>query len=309
MTRADAIGAVHQRCDDRSGIRIVSLVPSLTELLCDLGLGSVIVGRTGFCIHPADVVKDIAKVGGTKTVNVEKIRQLAPTHLVVNIDENEKPTVEVLARFVPHVIVTHPQAPRDNLDLYRLFGQVFACEREAEGLCERFERSWSALEARRASASWPERRVLYLIWRDPWMTIARDTYIAAMLALIDWKQVDVSKPTPSLPRKRESSVSASTTLGSRLRGNDKEVSMTGGSPRYPAIDLARAVRGADLVLLSSEPYRFTEEHVAEIATTWAIDVRLVDGELLSWYGSRAIAGLEYLRRLADDARPTAASPA
>ena len=269
----DALGTVHQRVADRSRVRIVCLVPSITELLCDLGLASAIVGRTGFCIHPADVVKRIAKVGGTKTVNVEKIRKLTPTHLIVNIDENEKPTVDALARFVPHVIVTHPQTPRDNLDLYRLLGQVFACEREAEALCARFEAAWSSLEHRRVAAPWPERQVLYLIWKDPWMTIARDTYIAAMLALIAWDQIDTSE------------------------------AVSGGSTRYPAIDLSRASSHADLVLLSSEPYRFTDEDVAEVASACAIDdVRLVDGELLSWYGSRAIAGLVYLQRLADSKR-------
>ena len=91
MTLADARGTLHRRCDDRSKLRIVSLVPSLTELLCDLGLADAIVGRTGYCIHPADEVERIPKVGGTKTVNIEKIRKLAPTHLIVNIDENEKP--------------------------------------------------------------------------------------------------------------------------------------------------------------------------------------------------------------------------
>lgn len=273
MKGADAAGTVHARCAERSRVRIVSLVPSITELLCDLGLATSIVGRTGFCIHPAEVVREIAKVGGTKTVNIEKIKRLAPTHLVVNIDENEKPTVDALALFVPHVIVTHPNEPRDNLDLYRLFGHVFACEHEAEALCERFEAAWSSLEQARTTASWPRRRVLYLIWKDPWMTIARDTYIAAMLALIDWKQIDVGDST------------------------------VGGSARYPAIDLVRAAPHAELVLLSSEPYRFTEAHVAELATLCALCdrkpvVRIVDGELLSWYGSRAIAGLAYLQRLA-----------
>jgi ABC-type hemin transport system substrate-binding protein len=83
-------------------------VPSVTELLCDLGLASQIVGRTGFCIHPREIVRSIPKVGGTKDVNVDRIRELAPTHLVVNIDENRKETVEELARFVPSVVVTHP---------------------------------------------------------------------------------------------------------------------------------------------------------------------------------------------------------
>jgi ABC-type Fe3+-hydroxamate transport system substrate-binding protein len=100
----DALGQ-HQPAPDA---RIVCLVPSITELLCDLGLAPQLVGRTGFCIHPRESVAAIPKVGGTKDVNIEKIRKLAPTHVVVNIDENEKPTVDLLAEFVPHVVVTHP---------------------------------------------------------------------------------------------------------------------------------------------------------------------------------------------------------
>ena len=273
MTLADARGTLHRRCDDRSKLRIVSLVPSLTELLCDLGLGHAIVGRTGYCIHPADEVERIPKVGGTKGVNVDKIRRLAPTHLIVNIDENEKPTVEALEAFVPHVIVTHPQKPRDNLGLYRLFGHVFGCERESDRLSARFEGAWSALEQARAAGRWPHRRVLYLIWKDPWMTVARDTYIAALLATVGWEQIDVRDALDDEAR---------------------------SSLRYPAIDLPRAASAADLVLLSSEPYRFTESHVAALAGL-APGVRLVDGEMLSWYGSRAIEGLQYLRRLASQA--------
>lgn len=266
----DARGTPHRRCDDRRALRIVSLVPSLTELLIDLGLGDAIVGRTGFCIHPADVVERIAKVGGTKSVNVEKIRTLAPTHLVVNVDENGKPEVEALGEFVPHVIVTHPLGPRDNLALYRLFGHVFDCEREAARLCARFETAWFALDEARAKHRWPHARVLYLIWKDPWMTIARDTYIAAMLALIDWRQIDVDGV-------RDTRVQSSL--------------------RYPAIDLVRAAPLADTILLSSEPYRFDAAHAAALQTMGP-RVRLVDGEMLSWYGSRAIAGLAYLETLA-----------
>ncbi|UUZ50195.1 helical backbone metal receptor [Massilia sp. B-10] len=113
----------------------MSLVPSITELLCDLGLAPQLVGRTGFCIHPAASVAAIAKVGGTKDVNLDKIRKLAPTHVVVNIDENTKPTADALAEFVPNVIVTHPLGPRDNLDLARLLGGIFCAEQQAEALC------------------------------------------------------------------------------------------------------------------------------------------------------------------------------
>ena len=112
MKLTDAAGVEHRAAGGQP--RIVSLVPSVTELLCELGLADRLVGRTGFCIHPADTVRAIAKVGGTKDVNIEKIRRLAPTHLVVNIDENEKPTVDALAVFIPNVIVTHPLAPRDT---------------------------------------------------------------------------------------------------------------------------------------------------------------------------------------------------
>ena len=102
--------------------RIASLVPSITELLVDLGLAPWIVARTGFCIHPREVVRTIPKVGGTKYVQLEKLERLAPTHVVVNVDENTRETVEALRRFVPEVVVTHPcdcllytsPSPRDD---------------------------------------------------------------------------------------------------------------------------------------------------------------------------------------------------
>ena len=270
MTPVDAVGTVHRRHDDRATLRIVSLVPSLTELLFDLGLGDAVVARTGWCIHPAGLVDRVPKVGGTKSVNIDKIRKLAATHLVVDMDENEKPTVEALARFVPHVVVTHPRQVRDNVALYRLFGHVFACEHEADDLVARFDEAFAALDRARPRDGWPERRVLYLIWKDPWMTIGRDTYIASLLATIGWMQADATEAT------------------------DRTAA---SSPRYPAIDLERAVRAVDLVLLSSEPYGFTEDDVAALRGM-AAAVRRVDGEMLSWYGSRAILGLGYLRSLA-----------
>jgi ABC-type Fe3+-hydroxamate transport system substrate-binding protein len=168
MKLIDAMGVEHTRLAADEQPRIVSLVPSVTELLCDLGLAERLVGRTGFCIHPADTVRAIAKVGGTKDVNIEKIRKLAPTHLVVNIDENEKPTVELLAAFVPNVIVTHPLAPRDNLALYRLLGGIFGAEEAAQQLCAAFEQEYAALAALPPQ---PTRRLQYCIWQDPWMTL------------------------------------------------------------------------------------------------------------------------------------------
>jgi ABC-type Fe3+-hydroxamate transport system substrate-binding protein len=256
----DAVGTDHPVAG--SDARIVSLVPSVTELLCDLGLAPQLVGRTGFCIHPREVVRSIPKIGGTKDVDVDRIRELAPTHLVVNIDENRKETVEELAGFVPSVVVTHPLAPEDNLGLYRLLGGIFGRSAEAERLCEDFAAAYAALLARPR----PPAGVLYLIWREPWMTVSPDTYISRTLALVGWETVPAS-----------------------------------AAERYPEVDPAALAGGVDRVLLSSEPYRFREKHLAEVeALVPGARVTLIDGEMTSWYGSRAIEGLRYLDAYASE---------
>jgi ABC-type Fe3+-hydroxamate transport system substrate-binding protein len=254
----DAVGTVHEPAGPEA--RIVCLVPSITELICDLGLGEQLVGRTGFCIHPWETVRHVPKVGGTKDVKLERVRELAPTHVIVNIDENRRETAAELAAFVPHVVVTHPQTPADNLELYGLLGAIFSREQEAERLSAEFE---SALAELRAAAHEPA-EVLYLIWRDPWMAVAPDTYIAQTLALIGWR----SHPLQS-------------------------------SERYPEVDLAAYAGRIDRVLLSSEPFHFKQHHVAEVAALVpGAEVTLIDGEMTSWYGSRAIKGLRYLAQQA-----------
>jgi ABC-type Fe3+-hydroxamate transport system substrate-binding protein len=256
-TRTDAAGTRHAPAG--SGARIVCLVPSITELLCDLGLAGRLVGRTGFCIHPWQTVRTIPKVGGTKDVKLERIRALAPTHVIVNVDENTSETAEALAELVPHIVVTPPQAPRDNLGLYRLLGGIFGREPEAERLCAAFEAAY----ARAGDARRPARDVLYLIWREPWMTVAPSTYISRTLALFNWH----TQPAEPLA----------------------------DADRYPVVDLAAFAGKVDHVLLSSEPYHFKERDIPEIAA--AVDgahVALIDGEMTSWYGSRAIEGLDYM---------------
>ncbi|WGG49332.1 helical backbone metal receptor [Rugamonas sp. DEMB1] len=255
----DAIGTAHAAAPQA---RIVSLVPSITELLCDLGLAGQLVGRTGFCIHPAAQVAAVPKVGGTKDVNLEKIRRLAPTHLVVNIDENEKPTVEALAEFIPHIVVTHPNTPFDNLALVRLMGGIFCAEARAEAWCADFAAEYAALQA---APRGPAQTMLYCIWQDPWMSVSADTYIANMLGQIGWR-------VPAL-----------------------------GGGRYPRFDWSPALlEQIDGVLLSSEPYRFTEAHADALEKQIGKPVLLVDGEMMSWYGTRALRGLRYLRQLAQN---------
>jgi len=272
----DAIGRVHALA--RADARIVSLVPSVTELLFALGTGDRLVGRTGFCIHPKGNVKTVPKVGGTKTVDIDAIRQLAPTHVIVNIDENEKTTVDRLANFVPNVIVTHPLGPLDNLPLYRLLGGIFGRKERAEELCAQFQAAFDNAVA--ACARLPRETVLYLIWKSPWMTVSRDTYVARTLAAVGWDTVEIES-----------------------------------KDRYPKIELTpELVSRVDRFLLSSEPYAFRERHLDEIRQTLAADdhffvptaldeaespviVSLIDGEMTSWYGGRAIEGMKYLSRL------------
>jgi ABC-type Fe3+-hydroxamate transport system substrate-binding protein len=255
---ADVLGNTFAR---RRNARIVSLVPSITETLIGLGLRDRLVGRTGFCIHPREAVRDIPKVGGTKDVKIERVRALRPSHVIVNIDENEASAVERLREFVPHVIVTHPNAPADNLGLYRLLGGIFDRADAAEAMCARMQAQLDAIDAIR----WPAETVLYLIWMAPWMTVAAGTYIANTLAAVGWRV-----PHPS--------------------GGDK------GAARYPQLaDLDAEAARVDRLLLSSEPFRFGERHVQELrARLPGKPVDLIDGEWTSWYGVRAIDGVAQL---------------
>lgn len=245
--------------------RILSLVPSLTELLFELDLGDRIVGRTTFCIHPGDGVDLVPTVGGTKKFSLEKALALRPTHAIVNVDENPRDAADALRQAHVDVIVTHPVGPFDNLRLYQLFGGIFHRQEQAEALTAEFLHAMSDLEMR--SGDRHNKSVLYLTWRDPWMTVSRDTYISRMLSLIGWQT------TPSQ-----------------------------SETRYPVIDPSQVLAEVNIVLLASEPYAFQLSDIAAFRTSYPKyggEIRWIDGELVSWYGSRAIRGLRYLRALAE----------
>ena len=253
--------------------RIACVVPSLTELLFALGLGERVVARTGFCVHPRDAVKRVPKIGGTKDFDLDALRALRPTHLVVNVDENRRDAVDAAREFVPHVVVTHPCVPDDNLRLYALFGALFGRAREAEALASRFAAALCGLDA--AVAGLARERVVYVIWKKPWMAVARGTYIAATLARAGWDVV----PDPS-------------------------------AVRYPELaDDDSAWATAERILLSSEPYAFRPRDVREVALRRDRPAHLVDGEMTSWYGPRAIDGMRDLARLRRALAAAAASAA
>ncbi|MBK8182670.1 MAG: ABC transporter substrate-binding protein [Candidatus Competibacteraceae bacterium] len=257
----DAIGVSHLPV--AAPARIVSLVPSITELLFALGLGDQLVGRTHYCIHPRRLVASVASIGGTKKIRHARLRALRPTHIIVNIDENPRALAERLMADGFEVIVTHPLRPEDNIALYRLIGGIFNRVAEAEALVTQFEQTLAELR----QVVWPRRWVLYLIWRKPWMGISRDTYIARLLALVGWETLPVES-----------------------------------ARRYPELKLDKPLLAtADLILFSSEPYRFLPEDLESFACDYNCPrekLWLIDGEMTSWYGSRAIQGLRYLRQLA-----------
>ena len=257
----DAAGVEHTPLTTPA--RIACLVPSITELLFALDLHDQVVARTHFCIHPSAQIKHVTSVGGTKKINHDKLRELAPTHVILNIDENTKEMAEQLAEYVPHLVVTHPLKPQDNLALYQLLGNIFNRQPQASTLCEQFSTALDDL----TTIQHASKRVLYLIWRDPWMTISRDTYISQTLALLEWE---------TIPRQ--------------------------STARYPTIVINdQLLSTIDLILFSSEPYNFTNKDVQQFTHDYTIakdKLALINGEMTSWYGSRAIQGLAYLAEFA-----------
>ena len=246
-------------------VRIISLVPSLTELLFAMGLGDNVVGRTAFCIEPMGRIEDVPVVGGTKTSEMDKLVALNPTHVLVNIDETPKELAEQIAATGADVVVTHPNTPVDNIALFELIGGLFHRTAQAAELVHALEAELAELAELAQASIWPERKVLYLIWKRPWMTVSRDTYIANMLSL----------------------------FGMKTMCHDPD-------RRYPEVTInAELLAEADLILFSSEPFPFADKHRDAFADTHKIakEPRLlaIDGRMVSWYGNRAIDGLKYLR--------------
>jgi ABC-type Fe3+-hydroxamate transport system substrate-binding protein len=261
--RPTALGA------EQNQLRIASLVPSLTETLFALGLGEQVIARTGFCIYPSLGVKNVPKVGGTKDVNLSKLAALQPTHVLLNRDENTLLTLAAVQAFLPapQVIANHPMSPLDNLAIFNELGSAFNCNTAATRLCEQFQKAYDAVLSQSVQTTWMPKRVLYLIWQDPWMTVAGNTYISQTLALFGLHTC------PSVQ-------------GELV-----------GASRYPVVsDLLACVKihNIDAVLLSTEPFSFNQTHCDTLQASLNIPVHLINGEYTSWYGSRAIQALPAL---------------
>lgn len=237
--------------------RIISVVPSQTELLYDLGLDDEVVGITKFCVHPDEWFRNKTRVGGTKKLNIDKIRELQPDLIIANKEENEREQIEELAKEFP-VWISDIQNIPQALQMIQVVGQLTGTEAKANELVDEIVVGFTNLQ--KATTS---KRVAYFIWYNPWMSIGGDTFISNMIQTIGWQNVL------------------------------KEQS------RYPEITLEQLKSyNPELVLLSSEPYPFKEKHIEEIkAVLPDADVRLVDGEMFSWYGSRLKKAVGYLNEL------------
>lgn len=241
--------------------RIVSLVPSQTELLADLGLDDRVVGVTRFCVRPPGWKQTKTIVGGTKQVDVDRIRALAPDLVLANLEENTRPMVEALDAVAP-VYVTDVRDLRGALDMMRTVGHLTGRAERAGIIAAAVEAGFGRLE-RRAPL-----RAVYLIWRHPYMTVGGDTFIHDVMARAGFANVFA------------------------------------GRRRYPEVTAeTMAAARPDVVLLSSEPFPFTEEHADELRPALpGIPFLLVDGELFSWYGSRLRQAPPYLSALYERVR-------
>ncbi|MBO3272502.1 helical backbone metal receptor [Hymenobacter defluvii] len=241
--------------------RIVSLVPSQTELLFDLGLSERVVGVTKFCIHPADARQSAVVIGGTKNFDFEKIATLQPDLILGNKEENYQEGIEQLAASYPVWISDIATLP-DALVMIRQVGLLTGTAVRANVLAIEIENSFATL-----SAAQPPLPTAYFIWRKPYMVAAADTFINDMLHRAGFENVFADQQ------------------------------------RYPEITPAQlAAAQPQQILLSSEPYPFQEKHLKEFRELCpTATVRLVDGELFSWYGSRLRHSAAYFRQLAASA--------
>lgn len=239
--------------------RIISLCPSITETLFAFGLAEEMVGRTRYCIHPADQVEGIPSVGGTKKVKEGVIKELCPDLIIAEKEENTKEIIESLSQKYP-VFVADVQTYGDALQLIHDLGNLTDRELQASALVERIHEAFKTLP------SFPQCRVAYLIWKNPYMVAGYHTYIHSLLEKCGF--LNVFKDYPG---------------------------------RYPTIteeDIEK--ESPDFIFLSSEPFPFTDIHKREFEKRFPKSkTLLVDGEIFSWHGVRMTKVPSYIQQLYD----------
>lgn len=239
--------------------RIVSLVPSQTELLFDLGLETEVVGITKFCIHPNEWFKNKTRVGGTKNVNFKQIDKLQPDLIIANKEENTKEDIEQLAKKYP-VWISDIYALNDALSMIENIGKLTQTETKANSIILQIQKEFKSLEHKKNS----KKTVAYFIWNKPYMCAAKNTFIDDMLDYCGFENV-----------------------------------FSHSTERYPLTSEQELKNlNPDFVFLSSEPFPFKQKHIEELQQILPkSNVQIVDGELFSWYGSRLIQSPKYFSQI------------
>ncbi len=241
--------------------RIISLVPSQTELLYDLGLEDEIVGITKFCVHPTHLKATKSIIGGTKHVKFDKIKALQPDIIIANKEENTKEIVEELSKICP-VWVTNIVTIEDNFQMISDFGKLFNKRIEAQKWNDKITFAYNDFQ--NFLKDKPFRIVAYFIWANPFMVAGKDTFINEMLTMNRFQNIYLEKG------------------------------------RYPEIELEKMRQEGDpeIVFLSSEPFPFKDEHAFEIGRhSHHAKTLFVNGEMFSWYGSRLLKAFEYFKAI------------
>lgn len=234
-------------------LRIVSLVPSQTELLVDLGLEEQLVGVTKFCVHPKGLKNKVEQIGGTKALKIQKIIDLQPDLVIGNKEENFITDIQELEQHVP-VWMSDIYTLEDSYDMIQQIGKLTETEVKALSLIERIKGEFEQLTPLKE-----KKKCLYLIWRKPYMAAAKNTFINHLLDYLGFENALEDE-------------------------------------RYPEVDFTNLE--TDYIFLSSEPYPFKEKHIEELQAIFPnAEIRLVDGEFFSWYGSRLLDAPKYFKEL------------
>ncbi|HLX93987.1 MAG TPA: helical backbone metal receptor [Puia sp.] len=242
-------------CINSSPKKIVSTVPSQSELLYDLGLENEIAGVTAFCVHPAKLLIEKQKIGGTKKIDIQLVKQLDPDLVVAGKEENIKAQIEELGKYIP-VWTSDVRTLKDAQSMINSLGEITGREEQALAIqnliLQGFERLATPLHRRSAA---------YLVWRKPYMAAGGDTFISDMMSRCGF--MNIFK----------------------------------GFARYPSTSPAELQQmNPEVLLLPSEPFRFTTKHVDELHQELpGTQIILVNGEMFSWYGSRLIYAPRYFR--------------
>jgi len=239
--------------------RIISLVPSQTELLVDLGLEKNIIGITKFCVHPKYLTLKKTIIGGSKKVNYKKIKRLQPGLIIANKEENTEEIVENTNEIAP-TYVSDILTIADSLNFISDISKLCNVEENAQKLVD--DISTALTDFKKFIEVSPSRKVAYFIWHKPWMVVGGNNYINEILKLNNFNNIFE------------------------------------GADRYPEVYVENlSDLKPDLILLSSEPFPFSDKHIEELKKHVNSKIILVDGEMFSWHGSRLLKGLEYFKSL------------